>query len=155
MAYKLLLLLYCMTRHVEANFHPFICCNVQILVLEKSRPGVRRPWKVYVGIFFSNENWKNKNNIHVVDDKVHGRNSKLVKGADPSQRLCCNFKPSFHRCVSRTHNSAWCLKMYGHQWSQAITAFATKACELVTMSHMLDFARACEACAAIYCDCDL
>ena len=44
-------------------------------------------------------------------------------------------------CVSRTHNSERCLKMYGHQWSQAITAFATKACELVTKSHMLDFCK--------------
>ena len=45
-------------------------------------------------------------------------------------------KPGFHTCVSRTHHS---LKMYGHQWSQAITAFATKACELATKSHMLNF----------------
>ena len=29
--------------------------------------------------------------------------------------------------------------MYGHQWSQAIIAFATKACELATKSHMLNF----------------
>ena len=48
-------------------------------------------------------------------------------------------KPGFHTCVSRTHNSARWLKMYGHQWSQAITAFATKACELATKSHMLNF----------------
>ena len=34
----------------------------------------------------------------------------------------------FHTCVSRTHNNARYLKMYGHQCSQAITAFATKAC---------------------------
>ena len=36
--------------------------------------------------------------------------------------------------------------------SQAIPAFATKACELTTKSHMLNF---CEACVAICCDCDL
>ena len=48
-------------------------------------------------------------------------------------------KPGFHTCVSRTHKGARCLTMYGHQWSQAITAFATKACELVTKSHMLNF----------------
>ena len=29
--------------------------------------------------------------------------------------------------------------MYDHQWSQAITAFATKACELATKSHMSNF----------------
>ena len=50
-----------------------------------------------------------------------------------------SLKPGFHTCVSRTHNSARCLKMYGHQWSQAIIAFATKACELATKSHMLNF----------------
>ena len=49
------------------------------------------------------------------------------------------FKPGFHTCVSRTHNNARCLKMYGHQRSQAITAFATKACELATKSHVLNF----------------
>ena len=38
---------------------------------------------------------------------------------------------SIHVLVGRT--------MYGHQWSQAITAFATKACELATKSHMLNF----------------
>ena len=48
-------------------------------------------------------------------------------------------KPSFHTYVSRTHHSARCLKMYGYQWSQAITVFATKACELATKSHMLNF----------------
>ena len=26
-----------------------------------------------------------------------------------------SLKPGFHTCVSRTHNSARCLKMYGHQ----------------------------------------
>ena len=26
-----------------------------------------------------------------------------------------DLKPGFHTCVSRTHNSARCLKMYGHQ----------------------------------------
>ena len=29
--------------------------------------------------------------------------------------------------------------MYGHQWSQAITAFATRACDLAKKSHMLNF----------------
>ena len=48
-------------------------------------------------------------------------------------------KPGFHTCASRTHNSARCLEMYGHQWSQAIAAFATKACELATKPHMLNF----------------
>ena len=51
--------------------------------------------------------------------------------------LC--LKPGFHTCVSRTHNSARCLKMHGHQCSQAITTFATKACELATKSYMLNF----------------
>ena len=31
------------------------------------------------------------------------------------------------------------LSMYKHQWSQTITAFATKAYELATKSHMLNF----------------
>ena len=57
-----------------------------------------------------------------------------------------NLKPGFHTCVSRTHNSARCLKMYGHQWSQAITAFATKACDLAKKSHMLNF------CEGLCCD---
>ena len=54
-------------------------------------------------------------------------------------RLNLALKPGFHTCVSRTHNSSRCHKMYGHQWSQAITAFAIKACELATQSHMLNF----------------
>ena len=38
------------------------------------------------------------------------------------------FKPAFHTCVS----------MYGHQCSQAITAFATKACEVATKLHFCE-----------------
>ena len=45
----------------------------------------------------------------------------------------------FYTCVSRKRNSAWCLSIYGQQCSQAITAFATKACALATKSHMLNF----------------
>ena len=37
------------------------------------------------------------------------------------------------------HNSGWCLSMYGHQWSQAITAFTIKTCLLATKLHMLNF----------------
>ena len=48
-------------------------------------------------------------------------------------------KPGFHASVSRTHNGARCLTMYKHQWSQSIPAFAIKACELATKSHMLNF----------------
>ena len=51
----------------------------------------------------------------------------------------CSIKPGFHTCVSRTHNNARCLTMYGHQWSQSIPAFATKACEVATKSHVLNF----------------
>ena len=48
------------------------------------------------------------------------------------QRLApARIKPGFHTCVSRTHNGARCLTMYEHQWSQAITAFAIKACKLM------------------------
>ena len=50
-----------------------------------------------------------------------------------------SFKPNFHTCVSKMHNNARCLTMYDHQWSQTIPAFATKACELATKSHMLNF----------------
>ena len=50
-----------------------------------------------------------------------------------------SLKPGFHACVSRTHNGARCLTMYEHQCSQAIPTFATKACELATKSHMLNF----------------
>ena len=52
----------------------------------------------------------------------------------------------FHTCVSRMHNNARCLTMYGHQWSQAIPAFATKPCVLATKSHMLNF------CESLCCD---
>ena len=31
--------------------------------------------------------------------------------------------------------------MYGHQWSQSIPAFATKACEFATESHMMNFCK--------------
>ena len=48
-------------------------------------------------------------------------------------------KSGFHTCVSRTHNGARCLTMYGRQWSQSIPAFATKTCGLATKSHMLNF----------------
>ena len=48
-------------------------------------------------------------------------------------------KPGFHTCVSRTHNGAQCLSVYGHHCSQAIPAFASKACELATKLHMLNF----------------
>ena len=48
-------------------------------------------------------------------------------------------KPGFHTCVSRKHNNARCLTMYGHQWSQAIAAFATKAWDLAKKLHMLNF----------------
>ena len=58
-------------------------------------------------------------------------------------------KSGSHTCISRTHNNARCLTMYGHQCSQSIPVFATKAGELATKSHMLNF---CEACAAICCD---
>ena len=61
-------------------------------------------------------------------------------------------KAGFHTCVCRTHNVSRCLSMYGQHCSQAISAFAIKACELATKSHMLNF---CEACVAICCDCDL
>ena len=50
------------------------------------------------------------------------------------------------------HNGARCLSMYEHHCSQAISAFATKACVVATKSHMLNF---CEVCAAMCCDCDL
>ena len=50
-----------------------------------------------------------------------------------------HLEPDFHTCVSRTHNGARCLMMYGHQWSQAIPAFATEPCEIATKSHMLNF----------------
>ena len=56
----------------------------------------------------------------------------------------CYIKPGFNTCVSRPHNSARWLTMYGHQCSQAIPAFAIKACVLATKSHMLNF---CEVCA--------
>ena len=45
-----------------------------------------------------------------------------------------------------------CHSMYGHKCSQAIPAIAIEACVLATKSHVLNFF---EACAAIYCDCDL
>ena len=61
-------------------------------------------------------------------------------------------KAGFHTCVSRTHNGARCLTMYGHQCLQAIISFAIKACVLATKSHMLNF---CEVCTAICCDWDL
>ena len=48
-------------------------------------------------------------------------------------------KPGFHTCVNRTHNVARCLSMYGHHCSQAIPAFAIKACVLATKLHMLNF----------------
>ena len=38
--------------------------------------------------------------------------------------LTANFKAGFHTCVSRMHNGARCLSMYGHHCSQAIPAFA-------------------------------
>ena len=42
--------------------------------------------------------------------------------------------------------------MYGHHCSQAISAFAIKACVLTTKSHALNFF---EACAAVCCYCNL
>ena len=56
---------------------------------------------------------------------------------------------SIHTCVNRMHNGALCFPIYGHQWSQSIPAFATKACELATKMHMFNF---CETCAAICCE---
>ena len=61
-------------------------------------------------------------------------------------------KAGFNTCVSRTRNNGRCLSIYRHQCSQAVPAFATKACVLATKSHMLNF---CEACVAICCECDL
>ena len=37
------------------------------------------------------------------------------------------------------YNSARCLTMYVHQWTQTITAFATKACKVATKLHMFNF----------------
>ena len=62
------------------------------------------------------------------------------------------FKAGFHTCVSRTRNSAQCFSIYRYQCSQAITAFATKACEHPTKAHILNF---CETFAMICCGCDL
>ena len=56
-----------------------------------------------------------------------------------NESCLASLKPGFHTCVSRTHNGARCLTMYGHQSTQTITAFATKACEVATKSHMLNF----------------
>ena len=50
-----------------------------------------------------------------------------------------SLKPGFHKCVSKTHNGARCLPLYGHQCSQTFSALATKACELAKTSHMLNF----------------
>ena len=59
------------------------------------------------------------------------------QGSSVIESAC--LKPGFHTCVSRTHNGTRCLMMYGHQWSQSIPVFATKACELATKLHMLNF----------------
>ena len=48
-------------------------------------------------------------------------------------------KGGSHTCVSRTHNNARCLPIYGQQCSPEIPAFATKACMLTTKPHMLNF----------------
>ena len=62
--------------------------------------------------------------------------SKLIKTKSLSiKKIITGLKPGFHTCVSRMHNGARCLTMYGHQWSQAITAFATKACEVATKAY--------------------
>ena len=50
------------------------------------------------------------------------------------------------------HYGAQCLLINRHQYSQTITAFATKACVLATKSGMFNF---CEACAAICCESNL
>ena len=75
------------------------------------------------------------NQVCWIDPSLNNLNSTYVDFSFTD----CFLKPGFHTCVSRTHHSARCLKMYGHQWSQAITAFATKACELATKSHTLNF----------------
>ena len=53
--------------------------------------------------------------------------------------VSASLKAGFYTCVSRTHNGAQCLSIDGHQWSQAISAFAVKACVLATKSNMLNF----------------
>ena len=73
----------------------------------------------------------------------------LINRETPIQII---IKAGFHACVSSTYNSTRCLSMSGHQCSQAISVFATKACVLATKSHMLNF---CKAYATICCDCDL
>ena len=53
--------------------------------------------------------------------------NKAARITDHSHRLhYLTVKPGFHTCVSRNHNDARCLTMYGHQWSQSIPAFSTK-----------------------------
>ena len=79
--------------------------------------------------------WHNRATIKQEDVTCHGK--WQVRAIDVTDQV----KPGFHTCVSRTHNSAQCLTMYGHQWSQAITAFATKPCELATKLHMLNFCK--------------
>ena len=45
----------------------------------------------------------------------------------------------FHTCVSKKHGGARCLPIYGHQCSQTIPAFATKAWVLASKLHMFNF----------------
>ena len=70
--------------------------EVQIHVM-KCKPGMEALCYVYFYLFFQIKT--EKKNIFSdgkVDDRVHVRNSKLVKGADPSQRLSQRQQPE-HR----------------------------------------------------------
>ena len=64
-----------------------------------------------------------------------------------SPSLYAQFKTGFHTCVSKTLNSARCLSMFGHQCSQAIPAFTTKACVLAHVELLRGDARLVPRCA--------